>query len=112
MPDNKKGTQEFKDLIDLALALVEAGLEVSADKKIDVTDLAAIMKVIPLVGPAVEHIGDIPSELGDLDADEAGELVAHVMGRLAIDNAKAALVVNKSLKTILAVFELFKAIKA
>lgn len=107
-----KGTQEFKDLIDLSLAVVELGFEVAKDKKVDFNDIAAIMKVLPFIEPAFSNIGDVPGELSDLSAEEASELVIHVMARLSVDDAKAKAIVDKSLGVLLAGYKLVQAIRA
>lgn len=107
-----KGTKELKELVDLALTGVEVGVKASADGKVDVQDLGLLLTLVPTVGPAIDGIGEIPGELADLSTEEAAELVAHVMAKLAVDDAKAREVIEKALKAAAAVYALVKAIKA
>lgn len=105
-----KSIKELKELLDLMLTGVEVGVDITKDGKLDLNDLQHVMKLIPVVGPAVQNIGDIPAELGDLSSEEGTEIVVHVMTKLAVDDAKAKIIIEKSLKAALAVYELVKAI--
>lgn len=107
-----KGTKELKELLDLALAGVEVGVKISADKKVDITDLGHLLILVPKVEPAFAGVGEVPSELADLSTEEAAEVVTHVMAKLMIEDAKAKLVVEKALKALVANYELVKAVKA
>lgn len=108
----KMGIQETKDCIDLGLAMIECAVQAKKDGKIGVEDAALLLQVIPKVGPAIEGASKVPSELADLESSEAAELVAHVMGKLAIDDAKAKEVIEKSLKAAVSIYDLVKAVKA
>lgn len=108
----KVGIENLTAVVDLGLALVEAGVKVSADGKVGVEDLAQVIAVLPLVSPAIAAVGTIPAEVSDLDAEEATALVAHVMAKLAIDDAKAIKVIGASLKLVVAGVELVAAIKS
>ena len=98
--------------MDLALAGVSVGVSASKDGKIGVEDFGYLMALVPVVGPAIEGIDKVPAELADLDESEAAEVIAHVMGKLAVDDAKAIAIIGKSLKAIAAVYELVKAVKS
>ena len=107
-----QGVGGLKAVLDLALAGVEAGLDISKDGKIGVEDAAALLKLIPAVGPAVAAFPQVPAEISDLDAQEAADLVAHVMAKLAVDDVKAKEVIVASLKLLVAGHGLYKAVKA
>lgn len=108
----KVGIENLKAVVDLGLAVVEAGVKISADGKVDAQDLGAVVAVIPAIPPAIAAGGQIPAELSDLDSEEAAELAAHVMAKLAVDDAKARAVIEASLKVAVAVVGLVKAVKA
>lgn len=109
---SKVGVENLKAVVDLGLACVEAGVKISADGKVSVDDIGAVLAVIPAVPPAISAAKNVPGELGDLDGEEAAELVAHVMGKLAVNDEKAKKIVGASLKVGVAVVELVVAIKA
>lgn len=108
----QKGTKELKELLDLALTGVEVGVAAQKDGHIGVEDLGLLLKLVPTIQPALDGIGEIPAELADLSTEEAADVVAHVMAKLVIDDAKARLVIEKALKAIVANYELIKAVKA
>lgn len=105
------GTKELKELLDLALAGVESGVKMAEDGKFDVMDLAHIWPTVQAAPAAFAGVGQIPAELKDLDSSEAAELVAHVVAKLAVDDAKAMAIVEASLKLLVAGHGLYKAIK-
>lgn len=106
----KLGIKETKELVDAVHTAIKAGKTALADGKIDIQDLGQILVLIPAIQSAVDGAKEIPSELKDLDSAEAAELVTHVMTGLAIDDAKAREVIEKSLKVAVAAYELVKAL--
>lgn len=108
----KKSVKELQEMLDLALMGVEVGVKASADGKVDLSDLALLIPLVGAVSPAIDGVGEIPGELADLSAEEAGELVAHVMAKLAVEDAHAREVAEKGLKAAVAVYELVKAVKS
>lgn len=107
----KVGVESLKAVVDLGLALVEAGVKIAADGKIAIDDLGAVLAVIPAIPPVVALAPSLPAEAADLDQEEGAELVVHVMTKLAIDDAKARDVIAASLKVVVAAVGLVKAIK-
>lgn len=105
-----EGTKNLRELIDLTMTCVEIGVESLKDGKVGFEDLSQLMKLVPVVVPAFSDLDQLPKELADLQPEELQELVAHVMAKLAVEDAKARLIVEKSLKTAGAVFELVVAI--
>lgn len=110
--ENLKGIKETKEMLDLLLSVLDVGMKARADGKVDMADLGLVLQIVPNLGPAFEGIGEIKAEVSDLSSDEAAELIAHVMGKLILDDAKARLVVEKGLRALVANYELYKAIKA
>lgn len=102
----------LKNLLALVIDAVLVGVDASKDGKISVQDAGLLLRLIPDVGPAFQNIGDVPSELSQLDQAQADEIVAFVMGKLAIDNPKAVAIVQASLKTAESAYILVKALKA
>lgn len=78
----KYGVKETKEAFDLGFALVQAGQCATEDGKVNLGDIACAVPVFPKVGAAVEGIGLIPSELGELDAADEKELLDHAAVKL------------------------------
>lgn len=106
------GTKEVKDVLDLALAIGTVIKQVMADGKVGLDDVSAFLTLIPAIGPAVEKIDQLPAEFKDLTEAEALDLVAHVMAKLAVDDAKARGIIQASLNVAAASVGLVRAIVA
>jgi len=76
------GVQETKEVLDLMFAGGGAVKSALADGKLDLNDLAYLMPVVMSAGPAFQDISKVPKELGDLDEDEAKDLVAYMSQKL------------------------------
>lgn len=72
------GVKETKDVVTLMAALVIAGDQSWADKKVDFTDLPNLIPVTLTIGPAVENAALVPQELGEYDEEDRAELEAHI----------------------------------
>ncbi len=107
-----KGTKELTEAVDLVLSAVEVIASAEKDGKIGFEDAALLIGLVPHLSPAIAGAGEIPAELADLSAEEAAALVVHVMAKLAIEDAKARAVIEKSLKVLAAGIDLVKAIQA
>lgn len=107
----KVGIPALKAVLDLGLAAVEAGVKISADGKLSLEDVGAFLSVVPAVIPVVSAVPKLPEELADLSEEEAAEAVAHVMLKLAVEDAKARAIVAASLKVAAAVAGLVKAVR-
>lgn len=104
-----KETTEFSDLI----VDVARGIILSAkDKKLTAEDMANFMPVVMDLVSAIGGIKEIPAELKDMDVTEATALVTHVATRLALDNEKAKVVVESSLKILVEVYKIVKILTA
>jgi hypothetical protein len=106
--------KELKEVVSFGLDLVNLGVSVGKDKKLDAADLGLLISSLPgLVAsgiPAFSDLDKLPQELSDLSAEEASELVAFVGGKLLLDDVKAQKVLAKSLATVYAVAALVIAI--
>lgn len=108
----KLGIQETKDV--LALVLDAANIVGEAKKndgKIDITDAALLIKLVPELAPAFAGITAVPAELGDLDEAEATELVAFVAAKFTLGDPHAREVVEAGLKAVSAVWHLIVVLK-
>lgn len=110
MTTELKGTKNTKEVLALVLAGLRVGVAAMKDGKLSFDDLIELKELIPVVGPAISDIGEVPSEIGDLSTEEAADCVAYVMAELAIDDAKAKAVVTAGLKVAVAGYELYKAV--
>lgn len=104
--------KETTDVVNFGIAVVKAVQAAKADGKIDLGDLAQLFPLIPAASAAFENIGLVPAELKDLDPAEATELISSVMAGLSINDPKARLVVDSSLKFAIAGYGLYQAVKA
>ena len=102
--------KELKEVLSLVVGLVNAGIDASKDGKINMADLGDLVKVFPKVKPAFDGIGEVPSEISALTSEDAADLVSHVATSLEIEDEKAKVIIDKSLKAIIAVYELVKVI--
>lgn len=109
-PAQPMGIENLKEVLDLGLTLVEIGKSASADGKIGLDDLPLLLKLPKVVSPALADMDKIPAELKDLSVEEAAELTAHVVSKLAIDNEKAKVIAEKALKAGFAVYDLIRAV--
>ncbi len=105
----KRDIKNLKELVDFGFAVEKAGADIfqggfHADK------LAEIFNIVPTVAPAFEGIGEIPSELSDLDESELADLIAHVASKGVLP-AKAEMVLEKSIQVAFASWALYLAIK-
>jgi len=112
---NKMDIKELKEMVGFAMDLVQLGLNVAKDKKVDMTDLALLVTSLPALAvsgsSAFSDLKVIPAEAKDLNEEELAELLGLVAVKFAgVDNAKALLIVEKSLAVCINVFGLVKAI--
>lgn len=76
------GIKETKEVLDMGIAAVAAYRGAMADGRIDLNDLAHLIPLAGVVGPAIEGIEKVPAELQDLTKEEHEELKAHLDGKL------------------------------
>lgn len=106
----QKGITSLKAEIDLVTTLVNIVIQAKKDGKIDAADLALLMQLVPVIGPAATGFGEVVPELKDLSETEGAELIAYVAGKIGGLSIKAQAIVEKSLKAAIALYELEKAI--
>lgn len=111
-PKPTLGTTELKELLTLVLDGVAVGVDAAKDGKIDFADVPLVFRLIPDLGPAFSNVGQVPAELADLTQEEAADVVAFVMSKLALDDAKARAVIVAALKTLASGYELVQALRA
>lgn len=111
-PAPVKGVKELIELLDLLLDAHSVVKQALSDGKVGLGDAALLFKLVPQIGPAVSGLSEVPAEVKDLTAAEAGQVVAHVMAKLAVEDAKARAIIAASLKVVVDGVELAKAISA
>ena len=107
------GTKETKEALQLAFAIAKIVKEAKANDGIfSANDLMLLTALFPSIGPAVDGLGKIPSELKDLDSEETKDLLkftaAHLGGMFASEEMVAkveaglelALAINKMIKVM------------
>lgn len=107
------GVKETKEALDLGIALAKLVVDAKADGKIGVEDLGLLLNLVPSVGPAVDGMSQVAKEVGELDEQDAADLLAHAAAKLAMElnDEKLAVKVAASLKVVLALGEAYAAFK-
>ena len=79
MTEKKMGIKNTKEMLVFLFVLGKAVKEAKEnDGEISYMDAMLLMKVLPVMGPAVEDAGKIIDEVKDLDKEEADELVSYI----------------------------------
>lgn len=105
--------KDFKALSDLVqLGCELANAVVAAPKPLTVASLTGLLPLLPQIEALASEVGEIPSELGELDETEVEALLAQIGKVLSVGNDKAEAIVVEALKVAADVVELFKAIKS
>lgn len=103
--------QSLQAELDLVIAAAKAVKMAKADGKIDIQDVGALLLIAPKLGPAIDAIPKLKEHLKDLQAPECAESVAYLISGLALEDAKAKLVIEKSLAVLVAAFDLYQVLK-
>lgn len=110
--EGKTDIKNTLEVVDLVIAVVDVGIEAEKDGKIDVKDLPLLMTLIPKLGPAFDDVDQIPKEFKDLDAGEADALVERIAVKLLVGKPEALEAAHAAMKAGVALFDLYKAVKA
>lgn len=110
-PGEEFGIEQTKDVVTFAVLFANAIIESWKDGKITVSDIMNFMSPLFKLPAALNGLDAVPEELNDLDAAELDSLILLVQDLIEVDSDKAKLIVEKSIKTMYAIFELVKAIK-
>lgn len=112
----KYGTEALTATLDLGLDVIKLGVDIAADKKVDLADVGRVMGAAPvLIGETMavaQKGGELALELKDLDAEEAAACVAHVVAKLAVGDEHAKRIVDKAFKAAFAVYDLGREVLA
>lgn len=109
----KMDIQNTKEVLVLMVKAGEAFKLANADKKIDFNDLGYLMTVLPAAQPAINDIGLIPKELGDLDEAEMSELKNLILADLGglMGEEKLLLQISAGLDLLHAGYKFYNTIK-
>lgn len=112
--EKKFDVKNTKEVIVLVLKSGEAVKKSLADGKFDVADTTNFFPVITLIQPALEGATLIPSEIKDIDSQEAQELVDLVAADLGVLANAPKLIgqINAALKLIKAAHEFYLTVKS
>lgn len=86
MEEEKTGTKETKEVLELFFSLAKAVSTSLSDGTVGVFDLAHFFKVIGYIAPAFNDSELIIKELKDLDEKEKAELILFVQEKFDIEN--------------------------
>lgn len=105
-----RGIQETLEFIRFGVGIEKAIAGAKADGKVDFADLGQLFPLAPLAVAAVDGIGNIPKELGDLEDAELEVLIAEAGAIVGSDNrAKTIEKIRAALKFAHAGYDLYKA---
>lgn len=106
-----QGISETEDVIKFAVAFANAILRSFEDGKISLMDLPYYFNVALKLPSALTGINNVPAEIADLTMSELQQLADIVVEELDVTNAKAKIIVQKSLNLIYAIWDLVNTIK-
>lgn len=104
------GIEETKKVVDLGLAVGAAVKGALADGKIGLEDLGQLMALAQAFGAGMPNLSQAAKEVGDMQSQDAADLVLYVAGK--VGQSKAEKVSVASLKLGHAVIALVEEIKA
>lgn len=110
-PGLEFGTDETKDVVLFGCSLANAVIAALKDGKIAITDFPDFLPPIMKIPAALSGIGKVPQELNDLSQIEKDELIQLVKDNLQVDDAKAELVIEKSINTLYSIYDLVKTVQ-
>lgn len=82
----KKGTKEIIEVLEGMKSVALFGKKVGADGKVDLKDIPALVELAQnskSISDAVENLNEVPSEIKDLDGEEAKAILAKLLEVLA-----------------------------
>jgi hypothetical protein len=105
--------EELKDVLNLAIGLIESSFLIYNDGQLSLSDFTHVWGIVEKIGPAIVGIGSVPGELKDLDAAECDELIKFIMDELAdVTDVKAKNILEATLKAFKACYEVYIAVEA
>lgn len=99
------------DVLNLVCDGINLGMKIAADKGLSVTDLSAVLAMMPDVGPAVSAIHSLPAAIASLSPADAAAIEAGVVAQLNIPSAQGKIVVAAIFEVLVKLDALYQAIK-
>jgi hypothetical protein len=101
----KYSVKNTLEVVDLGIAVGVGLKNAKADGKLDLSDIQHVFPVVFSLQPAIDELGVVPKELGELDQEELALIVAHVASKLpqVTDNARVLKLAGAYLEAGLAV---------
>ena len=112
--EQKYGIQETKELLVLFFKTASVLKEAKEnDGKIDFNDAPLLLSIVPVMGPALNKMGEIPKEFGELSVEEMEELCEMVIAELGgiIEKEQLMLQITKGLKAVKAIYEFVQTLR-
>ncbi len=110
-PGLEFGIDETKDVIKFGTSLANGLIKALKDGKIGLTDIADFIAPSTKLPAALSGISKVPAELNDLTELEMQELRDLVQSDLQVDDAKAKVIIDKSINVVYAIYGLVKEIQ-
>jgi len=105
------GIKETKEVVKFGVELGEAVDRAMSDDKMEVADLVHLVPAFTAAGPAFSDISLVPKEMKDMDEAESKELMDYVESELDIENDQVEEVIEKSLRAVLALHDVYLAVR-
>jgi hypothetical protein len=100
-----------KEAVKLVIDAYKVYKSASADGKIDLADLGLVIALVPALQPAIEGIGEVPTEIKDMDLNELSELSAYVVAQLGSVDSQATAIIEAALGLLSSAYKLYVAVK-
>lgn len=96
----KYGIKESSEMLGFIVGLVQASISAAEDGQLSASDGMYFWSAIQQAPAAFKDVGMIPSEMGDISAEEIAQLAALVVGKLTISSPKIDALVKQVIKVV------------
>jgi len=105
------GIKETKELVKFGIDMAESFDKALGDGSFSLEDLSFFFNAFISASAAFENIGQVPTELKDLSAEEMAELKEYVNTEFDIANDKLEAVIEKAIAVVIGIYELISLFK-
>ena len=105
------GIKETKEVLAFVLSLANAAGNASADGEVTFGDITELYKPLTKAMTALNGMGEVASEMGELSQDEMDELVAYVKEELDLPQDGIESMVESGMDVVLKLYKLVSSFK-
>lgn len=103
------GIKETEEVAKLVVEVVKGIQAARKDGKWDASDIAHLLPVFAVLGPALENFKDVGTEIKDLDAEEIKDLAAVLLTGIVLGEGKIQVYIEEGLAIVVSIFKIIKA---